>query len=89
MPKSAKWSSKEESKHLPIYQHKRKLIQAVMDSSFLVVTGETGSGKTTQLPQYLHEAGKLGLTVTYATFKTIINELNRLNSVTLVWFPIK
>ncbi|XP_060901835.1 probable ATP-dependent RNA helicase DHX40 [Labrus mixtus] len=46
-----------ESKYLPIYKHKAKLIQAVKDSTFLVVTGETGSGKTTQLPQYLHEAG--------------------------------
>lgn len=68
MSKSAKWSPKEnESKRLPIYQHKSKLIQAVKDSSFLVVTGETGSGKTTQLPQYLREAGfckdgKIGIT---------------------------
>lgn len=68
MSKSAKWSPKEnESKRLPIYQHKSKLIQAVRDCSFLVVTGETGSGKTTQLPQYLREAGfckdgKIGIT---------------------------
>ncbi|XP_041849990.1 probable ATP-dependent RNA helicase DHX40 [Melanotaenia boesemani] len=56
-----------EPRHLPIYRHKSKLIQAVRDSTFLVVTGETGSGKTTQLPQYLHEAGfskdgKIGIT---------------------------
>uniref|UniRef100_A0A7N6A0W3 RNA helicase n=1 Tax=Anabas testudineus TaxID=64144 RepID=A0A7N6A0W3_ANATE len=57
MSKSARWDSKDESKHLPIYQHKHNLIQAVKNSTFLVVTGETGSGKTTQLPQYLHEAG--------------------------------
>lgn len=60
MSKSTRRDSKEnESKHLPIYQHKTKLVQAVKDSTFLVVTGETGSGKTTQLPQYLHQAGEL------------------------------
>ncbi len=59
MSKSTRRDSKQnESKHLPIYQHKAKLVQAVKDSTFLVVTGETGSGKTTQLPQYLHQAGK-------------------------------
>lgn len=46
-----------ESKKLPIYQHKDKLIQAVKENTFLIVTGETGSGKTTQLPQYLYKAG--------------------------------
>ena len=30
---------------------------AVQDNQVLVVVGETGSGKTTQLPQYLHEVG--------------------------------
>jgi len=48
-----------ESKKLPIYQHKDKLIQAVKENAFLIVTGETGSGKTTQLPQYLYKAGML------------------------------
>lgn len=50
-----------ESKHLPIYRHKTKLVQAVKDNPFLLVTGETGSGKTTQLPQYLYDAGELSL----------------------------
>ncbi|XP_062329887.1 probable ATP-dependent RNA helicase DHX40 isoform X2 [Osmerus eperlanus] len=70
MSKRTRWDSKKElneSKNLPIYQHKSKLIQAVKDNSFLVVTGETGSGKTTQLPQYLYQAGfcrdgKIGIT---------------------------
>lgn len=50
---------KDQSKQLPIYRHKAKLVAAVKASSFLLVTGETGSGKTTQLPQFLYEAGKL------------------------------
>ncbi len=51
-------TEKYESRKLPIYQHKDKLIQAVKENTFLIVTGETGSGKTTQLPQYLYKAGK-------------------------------
>uniref|UniRef100_A0A5G2RAA3 RNA helicase n=1 Tax=Sus scrofa TaxID=9823 RepID=A0A5G2RAA3_PIG len=41
----------------PIQKQRKKLIQAVRDNSFLIVTGNTGSGKTTQLPKYLYEAG--------------------------------
>ncbi|XP_014915682.1 probable ATP-dependent RNA helicase DHX40 isoform X1 [Poecilia latipinna] len=68
MSKQTRWTPKDcEPKQLPIYQHKNKLIQAVRNSTFLIVTGETGSGKTTQLPQYLHQAGfykdgKIGVT---------------------------
>ncbi|KAJ8403870.1 hypothetical protein AAFF_G00347380 [Aldrovandia affinis] len=55
------------SENLPISQHKEKLVHAVRVNPFLVVTGETGSGKTTQLPQYLYHAGfgkdgKIGVT---------------------------
>ncbi|XP_077579197.1 putative ATP-dependent RNA helicase DHX40 isoform X1 [Stigmatopora nigra] len=58
MSKSTKLHSKDkESKELPIYNHKAKLVQAVKENTFLVITGETGSGKTTQLPQYLYDAG--------------------------------
>uniref|UniRef100_A0A8C5BU70 RNA helicase n=1 Tax=Gadus morhua TaxID=8049 RepID=A0A8C5BU70_GADMO len=46
-----------EAQCLPILQHKATLTKLVKDNVFLVVTGETGSGKTTQLPQYLYEAG--------------------------------
>ncbi|XP_030684251.1 probable ATP-dependent RNA helicase DHX40 isoform X2 [Nomascus leucogenys] len=41
----------------PIQKQRKKIIQAVRDNSFLIVTGNTGSGKTTQLPKYLYEAG--------------------------------
>ena len=44
---------------LPIYQYKEKILSAVMESPFLVVTGDTGSGKSTQLPQYLLDSKAL------------------------------
>ncbi|KAL2005303.1 hypothetical protein VTN00DRAFT_2513 [Thermoascus crustaceus] len=50
-------SIEETRKSLPIYQFRDQLIQAVQDHQILIIVGETGSGKTTQIPQYLHEAG--------------------------------
>uniref|UniRef100_A0A0W0EVK0 RNA helicase n=1 Tax=Moniliophthora roreri TaxID=221103 RepID=A0A0W0EVK0_MONRR len=47
----------ETKKSLPIYQWKEALIDAVKEHQVLIVVAETGSGKTTQIPQYLHEAG--------------------------------
>lgn len=47
----------ETRKSLPIYQFREQIIEAVKDYQILIIVGETGSGKTTQLPQYLHEAG--------------------------------
>ncbi|KAF9454812.1 P-loop containing nucleoside triphosphate hydrolase protein [Macrolepiota fuliginosa MF-IS2] len=50
-------SIEETRKNLPIYQYKQDIIDAVRQHQVLIVVAETGSGKTTQLPQYLHEAG--------------------------------
>lgn len=44
-------------KKLPVYTYREEFLQAVRDNKVLIVVGETGSGKTTQIPQYLHEAG--------------------------------
>jgi len=38
---------------LPVYQFKDDLIKKVMENQCIVVEGETGSGKTTQIPQFL------------------------------------
>ena len=47
----------QQNRNLPIYKLKKELIQAVHENQVLVVIGETGSGKTTQVTQYLAEAG--------------------------------
>lgn len=44
-------------KSLPVYAFRDDIIQAVRNHQVLIVEGETGSGKTTQIPQYLYEAG--------------------------------
>ncbi|GJE91798.1 pre-mRNA-splicing factor ATP-dependent RNA helicase-like protein [Phanerochaete sordida] len=44
-------------KSLPIYTYREQLLEAIKEHQVLIVVAETGSGKTTQLPQYLHEAG--------------------------------
>ncbi|XP_030376802.1 pre-mRNA-splicing factor ATP-dependent RNA helicase DHX16 [Scaptodrosophila lebanonensis] len=47
----------ETRKSLPVYPFKDDLIAAVKEHQVLIIEGETGSGKTTQVPQYLVEAG--------------------------------
>eukprot|EP00980_Cylindrotheca_fusiformis_P003759 scaffold834_cov123-Cylindrotheca_fusiformis.AAC.6 len=44
-------------KKLPVYPYREEFLAAVKDHQILVLVGETGSGKTTQIPQYLHEIG--------------------------------
>ncbi|KAI0240506.1 ATP-dependent RNA helicase DHX33 [Lamellibrachia satsuma] len=46
----------EDRRELPIYSARKKLLQQVQRLSSVIVIGETGSGKTTQIPQYLYEA---------------------------------
>ncbi|KAG8369525.1 hypothetical protein BUALT_Bualt14G0022600 [Buddleja alternifolia] len=53
----SKLSIQEQRQSLPIYKLKNELVQAVHENQVLVVVGETGSGKTTQVTQYLAEAG--------------------------------
>ncbi|KAK3502819.1 ATP-dependent RNA helicase DHX8 [Neurospora crassa] len=50
-------SIKEQRESLPVFAFREQLITAVRENQVLIVVGETGSGKTTQLTQYLAEAG--------------------------------
>ena len=42
---------------LPSFQHKKEIIQAVSHNKVTIVVGETGCGKSTQVPQFLVEGG--------------------------------
>ncbi|CAI5470166.1 unnamed protein product [Closterium sp. Yama58-4] len=47
----------EQRMYLPIYSVRDELLQVIRENQIVVVVGETGSGKTTQMTQYLHEDG--------------------------------
>ncbi|XP_044514671.1 probable ATP-dependent RNA helicase DHX37 [Gracilinanus agilis] len=42
---------------LPILSEEQVIMEAVSENPTVIVCGETGSGKTTQVPQFLYEAG--------------------------------
>jgi ATP-dependent RNA helicase DHX37/DHR1 len=42
---------------LPVVAEEQKIMEAIHNNSTVVVYGATGSGKTTQVPQFLYEAG--------------------------------
>jgi len=43
---------------LPITAHREEILQAIARHQVIIVAGETGSGKTTQLPKLCLEAGR-------------------------------
>ncbi|KAL3313577.1 putative pre-mRNA-splicing factor ATP-dependent RNA helicase dhx16, partial [Cichlidogyrus casuarinus] len=53
----AKQTLQESRKCLPIYSFRESLLDAIREHQVIIIEGETGSGKTTQIPQYLYEAG--------------------------------
>ena len=52
---------------LPILSEEANVLESVSNNDIIIICGETGSGKTTQVPQFLYEAGyghygKIGVT---------------------------
>ncbi|KAG2402510.1 pre-mRNA-splicing factor ATP-dependent RNA helicase [Vigna angularis] len=46
----------EKRKTLPVWHQKEEFLQVLKDNQTLILVGETGSGKTTQIPQFVLEA---------------------------------
>uniref|UniRef100_A0A665UX18 ATP-dependent RNA helicase DHX29 n=1 Tax=Echeneis naucrates TaxID=173247 RepID=A0A665UX18_ECHNA len=46
---------KGEREQLPVFQHRHRVLEALKRHPVVVVAGETGSGKSTQIPQFLLE----------------------------------
>ncbi|KAJ4443899.1 hypothetical protein ANN_05686, partial [Periplaneta americana] len=57
----------QQRKSLPVYSVRNRLLTEIQKHSTVILIGETGSGKTTQIPQFMHEIrlekdGKIGVT---------------------------
>ncbi|XP_055678167.1 probable ATP-dependent RNA helicase DHX34 isoform X2 [Lutzomyia longipalpis] len=50
--------------NLPVAKYKNEIIQAVKENQVVIIAGDTGCGKSTQIPQYLHESGFRGIACT-------------------------
>lgn len=61
------------NKNLPVYETKNEIISAARGHETIILTAETGSGKSTQVPQYLFEAG----------YEVIVTQPRRIACVTL------
>ncbi|KAL3079361.1 hypothetical protein niasHT_037691 [Heterodera trifolii] len=44
-------------RQLPINAEEQPIVEAINENPVVIICGETGSGKTTQIPQFLYEAG--------------------------------
>lgn len=40
---------------LPVYEHRENILHTINNNQVVVISGETGSGKTTQIPQFILE----------------------------------
>ncbi|KAL0011233.1 hypothetical protein SO802_006341 [Lithocarpus litseifolius] len=50
-------SMEKQRQRLPVYKYRTAILYLVETHATSIIVGETGSGKTTQIPQYLKEAG--------------------------------
>lgn len=56
---SNKKSLAQQRKQLPVFKFRNRIVTEIMNNECLVLLGETGSGKTTQIPQFVYESGQI------------------------------
>ncbi|KAI0544200.1 P-loop containing nucleoside triphosphate hydrolase protein [Xylaria curta] len=66
---------KQQRESLPAFAFRDALMNAVQQNQILIVVGETGSGKTTQLTQYIFEAGFTNCGAAMSVAKRVAEEV--------------
>lgn len=77
---------------LPILSEEQVIMESISENAIVILAGETGSGKTTQVPQFLYEAGYaedgklIGITeprrvAAISMAKRVANEMNLSNDI--------
>ena len=61
--KSRRENTKEQRENLPIQSYRDEILDVVEDGRVSIVLGSTGSGKTTQVPQYVLEEALVGTAI--------------------------
>ncbi|XP_031744534.1 ATP-dependent RNA helicase DEAH13 isoform X2 [Cucumis sativus] len=57
VPVSRPCEVEDKRKDLPIVMMEQEIMEAINENPIVIICGETGCGKTTQVPQFLYEAG--------------------------------
>ena len=81
LEKTKKSDFKEYRERLPSFKKRTEILQKVQDHEVVIVCGETGSGKTTQVPQYLMEdmiQREMG-----TIFKAIVTQPRRISAISV------
>jgi len=68
---------------LPIMQHKDEISAMIKDNQIVLIQGETGCGKTTQVPQYILEAATLAKMETRRAVRIVVTQPRRIAAITV------
>ena len=69
--------------NLPIAEYKEQILEKLRDNQVLIVAGDTGCGKSTQVPQFLLDAGYTNIACTQPRRIACISLANRVSYETL------
>lgn len=74
---------RESQANLPIAEYKETILETLSDNQVVIIAGDTGCGKSTQVPQYLMDAGYTNIACTQPRRIACISLANRVSYETL------